>query len=121
MKRGEIYFVTLDPVVGREQSGRRPVLVISDDSINSRPLVITVVIGTSGERLATDFPTNIRIPAVECGLPRETVFLCFQLRSIDHTRFFDSAGNLLLPAGKLSPDRMKLIDHAIRLSLSLLA
>ena len=120
MNRGEIYFVTLDPVVGRKQAGRRPVLVVSDDSINARPLVVTVVIGSSGERWANDFPTNVRVPAAETGLPKETVFLCFQLRSIDHARFQNGVGKPNPPLGRLSTSRMKQIDHAIRLSLSLL-
>jgi len=46
IKRGQIYFVALNPVQGREQAGRRPVLVVSDDIINGLPLVVTVVIGT---------------------------------------------------------------------------
>ncbi len=48
IRRGEIYFVDLDPIRGREQAGRRPVLVLSIDAINRLPLVVTVVIGTIG-------------------------------------------------------------------------
>ncbi len=48
MKRGGIYFVDLNPAKGREQSGRRPVLVLSVDDINNLPLVVTVVVGTKG-------------------------------------------------------------------------
>ncbi len=51
IKRGEIYFVDLNPTKGREQSGNRPVLVLSVDSINKLPLVITVVVGTKGENI----------------------------------------------------------------------
>ena len=46
VKRGEIYFVNLNPVQGKEQAGKRPVLVLSIDAINQLPLVITVVVGT---------------------------------------------------------------------------
>lgn len=49
IKRGEIYFVDLNPTKGREQSGRRPVLILSVDEINKLPLVVTVVVGTKGE------------------------------------------------------------------------
>lgn len=49
IQRGEIYFVDLNPVKGREQAGRRPVLVLFIDDINSLPLVVTVVVGTKGE------------------------------------------------------------------------
>ena len=51
IKRGEIYFVDLNPVQGREQAGQRPVLVLSVDAINNAPLVVTVVVGTRGERV----------------------------------------------------------------------
>ncbi|MCU0482500.1 MAG: type II toxin-antitoxin system PemK/MazF family toxin [Anaerolineae bacterium] len=111
--RGEIYFVNLNPVQGREQSGQRPVLVISSDVINQLPLVITVIVGTKEQNIAQDYPTNIRIPAHEGGLPMETVFLGFQLRSIDHNRFTSA------PIGKLSDGRMKQIDDIVRYCLGL--
>jgi mRNA interferase MazF len=49
MQRGDIYFVNLNPVQGREQAGQRPVLVLSVDAINLPPLVVTAVVGTEGE------------------------------------------------------------------------
>ena len=85
--RGEIYFVNLNPVVGREQGGARPVLVLSSDDINRKPLVVTVVIGTKGSNVVADFPSNVRVPAEKSGLPMETVFLGFQIRSLDKSRF----------------------------------
>jgi len=51
IRRGEIYFVNLNPVEGREQAGRRPVLVLSIEAINRLPLVVTVVVGTKGENI----------------------------------------------------------------------
>ena len=81
ISRGQIYLVNLSPTHGREQAGRRPVLVISADAINRQPLVVTVVVGTNAENVPRDFPTNIRMTAEETGLPRDTVFLCFQIRS----------------------------------------
>lgn len=92
IQRGEIYFVDLNPVKGREQSGQRPVLVLSIDSINQLPLVVTVVVGTKGENVSRDYPTNVRIAAKESGLPMETVFLCFQIRLID-PKAFSGAGS----------------------------
>src|SRR5687768_4422630 len=94
--RGEIYFVDLNPVQGREQAGRRPVLILSTDSINRLPLVVTVIVGTKGENISRDYPTNVRVPAADSGLPIETVFLYFQVRSLDPSRFSGP------PAGKLS-------------------
>ena len=83
VQRGEIYLVNLNPVQGREQAGQRPVLVLSTDAINRLPLVVTVVVGTKGENVTRDYPTNVRVATAESGLPMETVFLCFQLRSLD--------------------------------------
>jgi mRNA interferase MazF len=111
--RGEIYFVNLSPVQGREQAGTRPVLVLSIDAINQLPLVVTVVVGTKGANLARDYPTNVRVPPAESGLPIETVFLCFQLRSLDPTRFPTS------PAGRLSDAYLTLVEDAVRYCLAL--
>ena len=113
IKRGEIYFVDLNPVKGREQAGQRPVLVLSIDSINKLPLVVTVVVGTKGANIPRDFPTNVRISADESGLPVETVFLCFQIRSIDPNRFSAQ------PAGKISDDTLEKIENAVRHCLGL--
>lgn len=113
IQRGEIYFVNLNPVQGREQAGQRPVLVLSIDTINQLPLVVTVVVGTKGENISRDYPTNVRVSPVESGLPLETVFLCFQLRSLDPKRLFSS------PAGHLSVATMKRIEDAVRYCLGL--
>ncbi len=108
VKRGEIYFVNLNPVKGREQAGTRPVLVLSIDSINKLPLVVTVVVGTKGENISHDYPTNVRVSAEESGLPLETMFLCFQVRSLDAKRFPSQ------PAGKVSDKTMQQIENAVR-------
>ena len=113
IQRGEIYFVNLSPVEGREQSGRRPVLVLSIDAINRLPLVVTVAVGTKGENISRDYPTNVRIPPEESGLPIETVFLCFQLRSLDPKRFSD------LPAGQISGSTLKEVEDTVRYCLGL--
>jgi len=113
IQRGEIYFVNLNPVQGREQAGQRPVLVLSVDAINRLPLVITVVVGTKGENVTREYPTNVRVSTAESGLPVETIFLCFQLRSLDPIRF---AG---LPAGRISSAVLEKVEHAVRHCLGL--
>ncbi|NEP19838.1 MAG: type II toxin-antitoxin system PemK/MazF family toxin [Leptolyngbya sp. SIO4C1] len=111
--RGEIYFVDLNPVQGREQAGKRPILVLSVDAINRLPLVIIGVVGTKGKNIARDYATNVRVLPTESGLPQETVFLCFQLRSLDATRFPQK------PAGKLSDKKMAEVEAAVRYCLGL--
>ena len=113
VQRGEIYFVNLNPVQGREQAGRRPVLVLSVDAINRLPLVVTVVVGTKGENVTRDYPTNVRVSTAESGLPLETVFLCFQLRSLDSGRFAGPA------AGKVSGAVLEKVETAVRHCLGL--
>jgi mRNA interferase MazF len=113
IRRGEIYLVNLNPVHGREQSGFRPVLVLSSDSINRLPLVVTVVVGTKGENIKRDYPSNVRVSAAESGLPLETVFLCFQLRSLDSARFSDP------PAGGISRASLAKVENAVRHCLGL--
>jgi mRNA interferase MazF len=119
ISRGQIYFVNLSPIQGREQAGRRPVLVVSSDAINRQPLVVTVVVGTDAANILRDYPTNVRVTARETGLPKDTVFLCFQLRSLDSSRFLDSNSAPLKPAGNLSARRMAEVEQALRLVLAL--
>jgi mRNA interferase MazF len=113
IQRGKIYFVDLNPIKGREQAGKRPVLVLSNDSINKLPLVVTVVVGTKGENIPGDYPTNVRVSAAESGLPMETVFLCFQLRSLDPSRFPSKS------AGELSDELMGKVEETVRYCLKL--
>ncbi|OLC37265.1 MAG: growth inhibitor PemK [Acidobacteria bacterium 13_1_40CM_56_16] len=115
IKRGEIYFVDLNPTKGREQAGRRPVLVVSSDAINRQPLVVTVVVGTDAKNVPRDYPVNVRVAAAETGLPRDTVFLCFQIRSLDPARFQPTRG----PAGRVPATRMADVANAMRLVLEL--
>jgi mRNA interferase MazF len=113
ISRGSIYFVDLAPTKGREQTGRRPVLVVSSDAINRQPLVVTVVVGTEAKNVPRDYPVNVRVSAGETGLPHDTVFLCFQIRSIDPARFPPE------PAGTLSQVRMADIVAAMKLVLEI--
>jgi len=119
IRRGDVWFADLDPVRGREQAGRRPVLVVSDDAINRSKLVVTVVVGTDARNLARSYPTNVLVPRGESGLPLDTVFLCFQIRSLDPARFADPSAVASRRTGRLPPARMAEVDAALRLALSL--
>jgi len=119
VSRGQIYFVDLAPTRGREQAGYRPVLVVSSDAINRQPLVSAVVIGTDAAKVPRDYPTNVRVTAVETGLPKDTVFLCFQIRSLDPARFLDAKTGRLNLAGAMPAHRMADVEGALRLALEL--
>lgn len=114
IRRGQIYFVNLNLTQGREQAGKRPVLVISSDSINRQPLVITAVVGTDADNVPRDYPTNVRVTGKETGLPKDSVFLCFQIRSLDPGRF--RAETL---AGEMPAERMGEVERALKAVLEL--
>ncbi|MBL8799409.1 MAG: type II toxin-antitoxin system PemK/MazF family toxin [Planctomycetia bacterium] len=113
IQRGDIYFVDLNPVKGREQAGSRPVVVLTIDAINKQPLVVVVVVGTKGENVSRDYPTNVRLPATDTGLPTETVFMGFQMRSLDPERFSKRR------AGRVTSEALERIENAVRYCLGL--
>jgi len=113
VQRGEIYLVNLNPAQGREQAGWRPVLVLSVDPINRLPLVVTVIVGTKGENVTRDYPTNVRVSPDESGPTMETVFLCFQIRSLDPGRLGGQA------VGRLSGVALEKVENAVRHCLGL--
>ena len=119
ISRGQIYFVNLSPTRGREQAGRRPVLVVSADAINRQPLVVSVVVGTDAKNVPRDDPTNVRVSAKESGLRMDTVFLCFQVRSLDASRFLDSETGRLNLIGTMPSVKMREVEDALRLIFGL--
>ncbi len=112
VRRGEVYFIELSPTVGREQSGRRPVVIVSNDGLNAKPLVYLVVPGTTATK-APPNPATVVVPQGEAGLTRDTAFLTFQTKAIDPSRI-DSR-----PVGELSASSMNKIDTALSWSLGL--
>ena len=82
MKRGDIYMAELDPVVGSEQGGTRPVAIIQNDMGNLHsPTVIAVPLTGSTGKPA--LPTHVHIPRGEGGLWRESIVLCEQVRTLE--------------------------------------
>ena len=107
------YFVNLNPVQGREQAGQRPVVVLSIDTINRLPLVVTVIVGTKRENGPRDYPTNVSVLPADSGLQMETVVLCFQLRLLEPRRFPGT------PAGRVSGCVLKQIEQTVCYCLGL--
>lgn len=73
---------------------------------------MTVVVGTKGSNVTKDYSTNVRVSPEESGLPLETAFLGFQVRSLDASRFPDQ------PAGRLSDEKMLEAENAVRYCLT---
>ncbi|MDE5772040.1 MAG: type II toxin-antitoxin system PemK/MazF family toxin [Ruminococcus sp.] len=93
VKRGEIYYADLSPVVGSEQGGIRPVLIIQNDVGNKySPTVIAAAI--TSQRDKTHLPTHIEVQADKCGLVKDSIVLLEQIRTIDKKRLKDKMGEL---------------------------
>jgi len=76
-----------------------------------------VVVGTDAPNVPCDYPTNLRVSGRETGLPKDTVFLCFQLRSLDPNRFLDPCTGMPMLVGVLPTARPAELDEALRLVL----
>lgn len=111
VKRGEIYYADLSPVVGSEQGGVRPVLIVQNDIGNRySPTVIAAAI--TSQRDKTDLPTHIKVNAGGCGLAKDSVVLLEQVRTIDKRRLKERMGSLDLGS-------MDMVDKALSVSFGL--
>ena len=94
IRRGDIYYARLNPAEGSEQSGRRPVVVVSRDAINEYSPVVLVVPLTDRKNKSTIYPSQVILKAGEGGLPMESVALGEQVRAISKSRLGDLIGHL---------------------------
>ena len=109
-RRGEIWLADLRPTRGREQAGRRPVLVLSVDFFNAGPADLIVVLPmTSTQR---DIPLHVKIGKGDGGTRRESVVLCEAIRSISKER-------LVARWGVLSREAMAEVEDRLRILLGL--
>ena len=93
VKRGDIYYADLSPVVGSEQGGVRPVLIVQNDVGNKySPTVIAAAITSQQDK--SRMPTHINVNGDTCGLSKDSVVLLEQLRPIDKQRLKERMGNL---------------------------
>lgn len=109
IKRGELYYADLSPVVGSEQGGVRPVLVVQNDVGNRHSPTIIAAAVTSQINKAR-LPTHIELKAVEYGLVKDSVVLLEQLRTLDKRRLKERIG-------ELPPVTMKSVNDALLISL----
>ncbi|NLT47886.1 MAG: type II toxin-antitoxin system PemK/MazF family toxin [Clostridiales bacterium] len=93
VKKGEIYFADLSPVIGSEQGGVRPVLVVQNDVGNKYSPTVIVAAVTSQINKAK-LPTHVEIPAEGHGLAKDSVVLLEQLRTIDKKRLREKIGHI---------------------------
>lgn len=111
IKRGEIYYADLSPVVGSEQGGIRPVLIVQNDVGNKySPTVIAAAI--TSQKFKTNLPTHISVNADNCGLSKNSIVLLEQVRTLDKQRLKEKMGTL-------ENGDMSRIDRALSVSFGL--
>lgn len=111
IKRGEIYYADLSPVVGSEQGGNRPVLIVQNDVGNRfSPTVIVAAITSQSEK--KNIPTHVPVTGTDCGLPRDSVILLEQVRTIDKARLGERIG-------RLSPANMESVGKCLGISFGI--
>ena len=111
IKRGEIYYADLSPVIGSEQGGVRPVLIVQNDVGNRySPTVIAAAITSQQDK--TELPTHIKLNATSSGLAKDSIVLLEQVRTIDKRRLKEKMG--VLDGGS-----MNMVDRALFVSLGL--
>ena len=109
--RGEIYYADLSPVVGSEQGGMRPVLIVQNDVGNKHsPTVIAAAITSKMDK--AKLPTHIAVNASSCGLAKNSVVLLEQIRTIDKTRLKERMG-------ELDTSSMSAVNSALSISFGL--
>src|SRR5690554_3533272 len=112
MQRGEVYFADLSPVVGSEQGGIRPVLILQND-IGNRFSPTVIVAAITAQIQKAKLPTHVEIDAETHGFDRNSVILLEQLRTIDKQRLTDKITHL-------DEDTMHKVDEALQISLGLI-
>ena len=109
IKRGELYYADLSPVIGSEQGGVRPVLVVQNDVGNKySPTVIAAAV--TSKLCKARLPTHIELCAAKYGLTKDSVILLEQIRTLDKRRLKERIG-------AINVDEMRRVDVALKISL----
>ncbi|MFC5470083.1 type II toxin-antitoxin system PemK/MazF family toxin [Cohnella suwonensis] len=112
VKRGDVFYADLSPVVGSEQGGVRPVLVIQND-IGNRFSPTVIVAAITAQIQKAKLPTHVEIEAKTHGMERDSVILLEQIRTIDKQRLTDKITHL-------DDDTMRKVDESLQISVGLI-
>lgn len=111
IKRGEVFYADLSPVIGSEQGGTRPVVIVQNDVGNRHsPTVIAAAITSKQDKSV--LPTHISIKGSSCGLAVDSVVLLEQIRTIDKKRLKEKTG-------KLDPEDLRKVNRGLNISFGL--
>ena len=111
MQRGDVYYANLDPSQGAETQKTRPVVIVSNNAANHASALVTVLPMTSN--VTRIYPFEIKLPAKDTGLGKDSKAMAQQVRTVDKGRLNARA------AGVLQTDDLQLLDAALRLHLGL--
>ena len=111
VKRGEIYYADLSPVVGSEQGGMRPVLIVQND-VGNRHSPTVIAAARTSQKDKSRLPTHISINADRCGLAKDSIVLLEQVRTLDKQRLKERMG-------ELDEGAMNKVDNALSVSFGL--
>ncbi len=112
IKRGDIYYADLNPVIGSEQGGLRPVLIIQNN-IGNQYSPTTIVASITSQLSKSKLPTHVELDCEACGLEKDSVILTEQLRTIDKRR-------LKQKITSLDEEVMDKVNKALEISLGLI-
>jgi mRNA interferase MazF len=110
MKRGEVWTVDLDPVVGHEQAGRRPALIVTANLFNASPAGLVAVLPITSKH--RPLPSRVRVTPPEGGLSMESWIITEQVRTVSKKR-------LVSRLGSVPPSTMKAVETSLRFLLDL--
>ena len=114
MKRGEVYWADLVPRSGSEQTGRRPVILVSHDGFNQTPAwksIMVVPISTSASQ-GKRGPTVVELPGGSAGLPKASFAVCHQVTTLDRAK-------LTRKVGTLPPEFLQEVEGALKAAMDL--
>lgn len=111
IRRGDVFLVSLDPVIGSEQGGTRPVLVVQND-VGNQHSPVTIVASVTTKSFAKPYLTNVSLPRAVSGLRHDSTVMLNQLRTIDRRR-------LVRWLAHLDSAVLERVDEALRISLAL--
>ncbi len=112
VKRGDVYYADLSPVIGSEQGGVRPVLVVQND-IGNRYSPTVIVSAITSQINKAKLPTHIEISSEDFSLPKDSVVLLEQIRTIDKRRLKEKIG-------RFDKNLMGEVDDCLKISLGLI-
>lgn len=112
LKRGDIYFADLSPVIGSEQGGVRPVLIVQND-IGNQYSPTTIAAAITSQLAKAKLPTHVELSCQTCGLEKDSVVLTEQIRTIDKKRLKEKIASL-------DEESMSRVSKALEISLGLI-